>query len=170
MSYRPPRDAPKWKRDFPLQSAGEDEVTRREFVRYMTLASAAFAAGNVAIAAWSSLRRVDHGRPKRLVALDAVRPGTSYLFRFPTRHDPAILIRYPDGPDGPRLHAVSQKCTHLSCVVYYDPGKDRLECPCHEGVFDARTGAVEYGPPQRPLPRIDVEVRRGVIWATRVEV
>ncbi len=40
-----------------------------------------------------------------------------------------------------------------------------MECPCHEGFFDARSGAVLSGPPQRPLGRIDVEMRNGVVWA-----
>jgi Rieske Fe-S protein len=40
-----------------------------------------------------------------------------------------------------------------------------MECPCHEGHFDATTGAVLEGPPQRPLGRIDVEVRNGTVWA-----
>jgi len=36
-----PVDPPKWRRDFPYTSAGEDDVTRREFVRYLVLARAA---------------------------------------------------------------------------------------------------------------------------------
>jgi Rieske Fe-S protein len=40
-----------------------------------------------------------------------------------------------------------------------------MVCPCHEGVFDARSGKVLEGPPQRPLGRIDVEVRKGTVWA-----
>ena len=56
--------------------------------------------------------------------------------------------------------AFSQKCTHLSCAVYYAAEKDRLECPCHEGYFSVRTGRVLQGPPPRPLPKIVLE-RRG---------
>jgi Rieske Fe-S protein len=40
-----------------------------------------------------------------------------------------------------------------------------MACPCHEGIFDADTGDVISGPPQRPLGRIDVEVRNGTVWA-----
>lgn len=60
--------------------------------------------------------------------------------------------------------AYSQKCTHLGCVVY--PEGDELECPCHEGFFDIRTGEVLRGPPERPLEQIAVEVRDdGMVWA-----
>ena len=32
-----PVDPPKWRRDFPYTSGGEDDVTRREFTRYLVL-------------------------------------------------------------------------------------------------------------------------------------
>jgi Rieske Fe-S protein len=156
-----PVDPPKWRRDFPFPSAGEDDVTRREFARYLVLASGAFAAGTVAVAARSSLRSINHGKPQPIVALADVPVNGTHLFGYPTKDDPAILVRLP----GDRLHAMSQKCTHLSCVVYYRPDEQQMVCPCHEGVFDARTGDVVAGPPQRPLGRIDVEVRDGVVWA-----
>jgi Rieske Fe-S protein len=152
---------PVWRQDFPLTSAGEDEVTRREFVRYLVLASGGFAAGNVGIALWSSLRSINQGEPRAIVALDQVPEGTAHLFDYPTRADPAILVHLPGG----ELRAFSQKCTHLGCVVYYEPDTAEMECPCHEGHFDATSGEVISGPPQRPLGRIDVEVRDDTVWA-----
>jgi Rieske Fe-S protein len=160
-----PVDPPKWRRDFPYTSSGEDDVTRREFTRYLVLASGAFATGTVAVAVWSSLRPINHGKPQPIVRLEDVPVNGTHLFGYPTKDDPAILVRLP----GDRLHAMSQKCTHLSCVVYYEPDKQRMVCPCHEGVFDARSGEVLEGPPQRPLGRIDVEVRNGTIWALGAE-
>ncbi len=67
-----------------------------------------------------------------------------------------------------RLHAYSQKCTHLSCAVVYSPERDRLECPCHDGVFSVATGAVEQGPPPRPLQRIELEQRPDGIYAVGI--
>ncbi len=156
-----PELPPVWREDFPVTSAGEDDVTRREFVRYLVLASGAFAASTVAIAALTSLRSVNEGEPRPIVSTDRLRRADSYLFRYPTEDDPAILVRLPDG----ELHAFSQKCTHLGCVVTYQPDEDRLFCPCHDGVFDPATGVVLEGPPPRPLGRIDIDVRDGVIWA-----
>jgi Rieske Fe-S protein len=152
---------PVWRQDFPLTTAGEDEVTRREFVRYLVLASGGFAVGNVGIALWSSLRTVNTGEPQPIVPLAQVPEGTAHLFNYPTRSDPAILVHLPGG----ELRAFSQKCTHLGCVVYYRAENGEMECPCHEGHFDAVTGEVKAGPPQRPLGRIDVQVRNGTVWA-----
>jgi Rieske Fe-S protein len=153
---------PKWRRDFPYTSDGEDEVTRREFARYLVLASASFAAASVGVAAWTSLRAINRGAPRPIVAASAVPPGAEYLFRYPTELDPAILVHLPDG----ELRAFSQKCTHLGCVVYYRRGEEQMFCPCHDGIFDARSGIVLAGPPQRPLGRIAVERRQDdMIWA-----
>lgn len=155
---------PVWRQDFPLTSSGEDEVTRREFVRFLVLASGGFAAGNVGIALWSSLRSINTGEPRPIVTIDQVPEGTAHLFSYPTHDDPAILVHLPGG----ELRSFSQKCTHLGCVVYYQPDRGEMECPCHEGHFDANDGAVLAGPPQRPLGRIDVELRGNTVWALGV--
>lgn len=157
-----PEVTPVWKRDFPYEAAAEEEVTRREFARYLLLGSGAIAAGNVGIATWSRLRTINRGEPRAIVALDDVAVGDTHLFRYPDERDPAVLLRL----DADRVVAFSQKCTHLGCVVYHDPEGERWHCPCHEGNFEVETGAVISGPPTRPLGRIDVEVRGdGMVWA-----
>ena len=155
------QDPPVWRTDFPFTSAGEDEVTRREFVRYLVVASGGFAAGSVGVALWSSLHSINVGEPRPIVSLASVPEGTAHLFRYPSDQDPAILVHLPGG----ELRAFSQKCTHLGCVVYYKANSEEMECPCHEGKFNATSGDVISGPPQRPLGRIDVDVRNGTVWA-----
>jgi Rieske Fe-S protein len=76
-----------------------------------------------------------------------------------------VLIRL----DERTLVAYGQQCTHLSCPVIAEPDAGRLHCPCHEGVFDLATGRPIAGPPRRPLPLVNLEVRDGVIYATGVE-
>jgi nitrite reductase/ring-hydroxylating ferredoxin subunit len=153
---------PIWKRDFPYEAAGEEEVTRREFARFLVLGATTIAAGNVGLAAWTSLHSINVGEPQPIVELFRVPIGDSYLFRYPSKRDPAVLLRV----DGERVVAFSQKCTHLGCVVFFESEQQRWHCPCHEGNFDALTGGVVSGPPTRPLGKIDVEVRNdGVIWA-----
>ena len=41
---------PLWKQDFPYEAAEEDEVTRREFARYLAIGAGVMAAGNVGLA------------------------------------------------------------------------------------------------------------------------
>jgi Rieske Fe-S protein len=44
-----------------------------------------------------------------------------------------------------------------------------LHCPCHNGYFDLESGRVIAGPPRRPLPRVTLEIRDGVVYATGME-
>lgn len=158
----PPTVKPVWRRDFPYEAAAEEEVTRREFARYLVLGTGALAAGNVGLAAWTQLRSINTGEPRSIVALADVAVGGTHLFRYPSHADPAVLLRVDDES----VVAFSQKCTHLGCVVYFQADEERWHCPCHEGNFEPLTGAVISGPPTRPLGRIDVEVRDdGTIWA-----
>lgn len=153
---------PTWKRDFPYEAAGEDEVTRRDFARFLVFGAGAMAAGNVGLAVWTQLRTINTGSPRPIVALASVAVGSTYLFDYPGGSDPAILLRLADT----EVVAFSQKCTHLGCVVYYQSDEDRWHCPCHQGNFETVSGDVISGPPTRPLGRIDVEVRDdGMIWA-----
>ena len=157
-----PVAAPIWKRDFPYEAAAEEEVTRREFARYLVAGAGVMAAGNLGFAAWTQLRTINTGEPRALIPLADVAVGDTYLFKYPSDNDPAILLRVAED----EVVAFSQKCTHLGCVVYYEESEQRWHCPCHEGNFEARTGNVISGPPTRPLGRIDLEVRAdGTIWA-----
>jgi Rieske Fe-S protein len=157
----PADDQPIWKRDFPYEAVAEEEVTRREFTRYLVLGAGTMAAANVGLAMWTQLRSINTGEPRSIAAVADVAVGASYLFRYPTEDDPAVLLRVGDN----EIVAFSQKCTHLGCVVYYQPDEQRWHCPCHEGNFDTHTGGVISGPPTRPLGRIDVEIRDdGQIW------
>ena len=54
------------------------------------------------------------------------------------------------------LHLMSARCTHLGCVVAWNPGDDQFQCPCHGSVFSP-LGEVVEGPASRPLRHIDEE-------------
>lgn len=149
--------------DFPYERDEEAQVTRREFCNFLGLTSAALFAGAAGFAAKAALDK------DKLVSLptapiagaELLTPNSSLNFAYPTERDSAILIRTADGA----YRAYGQKCTHLSCPVYYSRDHQRLECPCHEGAFDAATGAVLYGPPPRALDAIQLETRDGQVWA-----
>lgn len=54
-------------------------------------------------------------------------------------------------------------CTHLGCLVHWDPLSDRFRCACHGGAFD-RNGKVIAGPPPRPLDRYSYRVDSGQLF------
>jgi len=149
--------------EFPYERDEEAQVTRREFCNFLGLTSAALflgATGFAAKAAFDARESVTLPTA-HIEGAEALAPNSSLNFSYPTERDSAILIRAADGS----YHAYGQKCTHLSCPVYYSRDHRRLECPCHEGAFDAMTGNVLYGPPPRALDVIEVETRDGQVWA-----
>lgn len=58
---------------------------------------------------------------------------------------------------GPEIICFNSSCTHLGCIVKWDPVGDRFRCACHGGTFD-KNGAVLDGPPPRPLDRFNTKM------------
>ncbi len=158
---RNPAAEPKWRQDFPIERAADNYITRREFTKFLVLASAATFLGN----GYFVLERpggASESFPSVAVAsVDDIAVGGVHLFRYPTENDPAILIRL----DNDTFVAYLQRCTHLSCPVHYNTKRHRLDCPCHNGAFDVATGQVLEGPPPRPLPRIALRIEGNQIFA-----
>jgi Rieske Fe-S protein len=160
----PPR--PLWREEVSVRAAEERYVGRRQLGKFLVLTSFGMLVGN----AWLLIKAGLRGAAARLVPAriaGAGEPprGEVKLFAYPGPGDPCLLVRGRDGS----LHAFSQKCTHLSCAVVYSAERGRLECPCHDGVFSIRTGAVVAGPPPRPLPRIVLDERADGVWAVGVD-
>lgn len=150
--------------DFPYHRGEEAQVTRREFCNFLALTSTALFVSSAGFAGKALLdrNRLPQYLPAKIDGGELLAPNSSINFRYPTERDTAILVRAADG----QYFAYGQKCTHLACPVYFETVHGRLECPCHEGGFDVRTGNVLYGPPPRPLDMIEVEVREGgEVWA-----
>ena len=172
IRFRRPSHEPLWREEFSIHRGEEQYVSRRQFGKFLVLTSLGMFVGQLWILGRSLLRRAA-GAPSfptvvvaRLSELPA--NGGVRLFNYPTAKDPCILVR--TGPGDAEWAAFSQKCTHLSCAVFYARQHDRLECPCHEGYFSARDGRVLQGPPQRPLPRILLERRGDALVAVGVEL
>ncbi|HEY8227769.1 MAG TPA: Rieske 2Fe-2S domain-containing protein [Pyrinomonadaceae bacterium] len=134
-------------------------VTRRGFCNGMLLTSAALV---VAANAESARAAGVTGYPAvKIEGAVAMAPRSFLLFSYPSRNDPAILVRTSDG----KFFAHAQKCSHLGCSVNFNAQRDCLECPCHLGAYDLKNGSVLHGPPRRPLDRIFLEIRGGEVWA-----
>ncbi|MFF3319305.1 Rieske (2Fe-2S) protein [Streptomyces sp. NPDC003035] len=146
--------------------AADSLTTRRDYLRIVATVSGGLAAGGIGVASGMLHRHGDSdGRPAPKKIADQLLPGESLAFRYPGQEDRAVAVRLEDGT----LAGYSAVCTHLACAVLWrkDRGSEgELYCPCHEGVFDARTGEVTAGPPPRALPKVlVVEETDGSIWA-----
>ncbi len=151
-----------WEEEFPIDHANAELVNRREFARLLVFLSGGMTVGTAWIASRDLLfppgrLTADH----RICAQADVSIGGMLAFQLPGSNIPYILIHLSEN----EWRAFEQKCTHLSCAVYYSAKSGKIECPCHAGFFDARTGAVIQGPPPRRLPGLAIETRADGIYA-----
>lgn len=147
------------------QDEGDElsHTTRRAFCADLLLTSTGLmlAAPTVtkAIAAQDSMVAYP---PRKIDGAELLLPGSGLYFNYPTRNDPAVLLRFSDS----EFRAYSRRCSHAGCSVEFDAPSRCLRCPCHRGTFDARMGQVMFGPPRRPLDEIVLEMRAGgQLWA-----
>lgn len=133
---------------FPAQTAAERRLDRRRFLCTAGAAVVAAAGGH-----WIA-RRLGDARaaipPLRSEALADLAAGEA---RAIERGDGTTLaVRLADGD----VVAFDRRCPHLGCPVVWAAARGRFECPCHHAAFDARTGAVLFGPPERGLTAVTV--------------
>ena len=164
--FRKPNREALWKDEFSIFTSDERYVSRRQFTKFLTLASLGMFAGNLWILVRSFLAKAPTYSSTVIAQLDEIPVGGVKLFSYPAPADRCILIRTGEN----EYNAYSQKCTHLSCAVYCEKEGQRLACPCHQGYFSVKDGSVLQGPPPRPLPRILLERRGQEIVATGVKV
>ncbi|MFQ6071976.1 MAG: ubiquinol-cytochrome c reductase iron-sulfur subunit [Methanosarcinales archaeon] len=150
----------------------KNKIARRKFMKY--LASVPIIAVGISSIA-TALRYIwppdvaIAGQGKVLVAevgdlkkLDAA--------KFTYYQQPAFLVLHENG----EYTANSAVCTHLGCIVKWEPDmnmpdypKPHFHCPCHRGIYD-EYGKVISGPPPRPLPKYKVSVEDGKIYVTGI--
>ncbi|MFZ1321613.1 MAG: Rieske (2Fe-2S) protein [Ignavibacteria bacterium] len=150
-----------WKQDFPYKRQDSTFIGRREFAKMLALVSGGLSIGSGFVA----LRA--HLSPKKKVVgehfvcnKNDIPVGGTKSFVIEGSDIPYILIHLENG----NFRAYEQKCTHLSCSIYYKPGSGEIICPCHNGSFEAETGVVLAGPPPRPLPKLEVVIKENKLF------
>ena len=78
----------------------------------------------------------------------------------PVNDKPVIIVNTPQGG----VKAFSAICTHLGCITEWDERRQFILCPCHDGRFNAISGAVISGPAPAPLSEITVVVEDGAVY------
>lgn len=102
---------------------------------------------------WPPARRAGvEGSRVRVASLTELQVAGGMV--VPVESRPIVLTVTDEG----EVHAFSAICTHLACVVTWETAGDYILCPCHDGRFNAQTGAVISGPPPAPLPAVQVAV------------
>ena len=154
-----------WRDEFSISKADERYVNRRQLAKFLTLGSLGMFAGNSWILVRSWWRKAQVYQQSVVANVGEIPVGGVKLFQYPRPGEQCILIRTAEDT----YVAYSQKCTHLSCAVYYSHEDNRLECPCHKGFFSIADGSVLQGPPSRPLPKIILESRGGELVAVDIK-
>jgi nitrite reductase/ring-hydroxylating ferredoxin subunit len=155
----------RWRAEFPYHWDADDLVSRREFLQFIVYTSGSLFAGTTLLALLGLLQKEETTAPVPVARMSEVPEGSAHYFHYPNPDDQAMLLHLPGG----RFVAYSQKCTHLSCAVYYQPDRQRVYCPCHEGIFDPQTGEPIAGPPQRRLPQIQLRQEGDQLFAVGVK-
>lgn len=156
--------AQEWREEFPYHWSADELVTRRDTLRFLVAGSGALCLATGALAVLGQTRSATAtGTAVAIAQVGELAENEAKVFTYPDQYSQGILVNLP----GKGLVAYSDVCTHLSCAVLFQPGAGKFHCPCHEGYFDAYTGNALAGPPIRPLPLIELEIRDGTVYAVR---
>ena len=91
------------------------------------------------------------GGAKSVEVKDANKLKPNESETIPVGSQGVIVVRGRSG-----FKAFSASCTHLGCLVKWDPASKKFRCPCHAGVFNLN-GEVVSGPAPAPLPEFKVK-------------
>ena len=87
-------------------------------------------------------------------SLDALARGEGKILSLD--HHKVAAYRDDEG----QVTLLSPVCTHLRCIVRWNPAEKTWDCPCHGSRFKA-TGEVIAGPAEESLRKITVEAPEG---------
>ncbi len=121
---------PEWGRAFDATRAAVDVQGAGELLR-----------SNAKVAVHFLGDRVGSARPK---GVSSLAPGAGAIVEV----DGEKLAGHRD--DSGELHLVPARCTHVGCLVAWNPAERSWDCPCHGSRFDV-DGSVICGPATRGL-------------------
>ena len=89
--------------------------------------------------------------------------NSALTFTLASNDDPGVLVRLSET----QYVAYDATCPHAGCPVDYDPGEEKLICPCHGAIFDpAKQGIALAGPTNQPLTPVPLRIdASGTIYA-----
>lgn len=131
------------------------DLTRRDFFSYTFMGSSLFA--SLTLLTYYMLQYLFPSENKNLTrkvyitTTDKIASGKSIKFKDLKGSNITITNT------GNEYIALSTKCTHLGCQVFWRKDDKVFYCPCHEGFFNS-DGEVVKGPPPKPLDTYKVEV------------
>lgn len=105
------------------------DSTRRTFCTELMLSSAALLLASSNLTKAAVTQDSVAYPPRRIEGAETLLPGSCLYFNYPTRNDPAVLVRTSDG----EYSAYSRRCSHAGCSVDFDPSNRSLKCPATEG-------------------------------------
>lgn len=149
------------------------QLTRRDFVKLIVAVSGLSALASLVpsggFLSYGSNPKIER---KKIGNIAELKPYSAIIFQWPTESHPYhtnLLIRGREGAGMGRhsnLYAFNRVCTHLQCIVNYDPTINQIVCPCHGSAYNATDGTNISGPAPRALPTIKLdEDENGNIYA-----
>ena len=145
-------------------AAPHAQYSRRRFLDYLlgTSAVATLAAIFYPIFRFMVPPEIVEAQQNSVVAgkLAELPVNSGKIFKFGST--PGLLVRTQSGD----VKAFSASCTHLDCIVQYDPNSKQIICACHNGAYDL-SGKNVSGPPPRPLDEYTVNVKGDDITVTK---
>ena len=163
-----PTSSPRGGRTFPIDWPQDQYVERRDFVKFLTLTSLAFAVGQLWIAGQSWMRTPPAAArvPPHRVARARSPSAASLAFDYPH----AARFMRPGPAHGIASSSRSARSARTCrAPSFRDRPKACFIARVTKALFDLRSGRVIAGPPPRPLPRIVLELIDDDIYATGVD-
>lgn len=131
---------------------------RRGFLIGAGAAVALLAAG-----AWMFFRQTSASPGwSEAIDLPPIRPGAPVAVQYAVLADGERISRraFLVTDERGQVVALSGRCTHQGCPVFWKAATQTFLCPCHGGIYD-RSGKVLSGPPPRPLVRLETRIDGG---------